>query len=268
MKKILFFLLLCTACYAESDKNIHPQGMTIETRFLPPKGYSRIPVQRNSFARYLRSLPLKPHNSSVRYYDGTIKQNNGIYDAVIDLPIGKKDLHQCADAIMRLRAEYFWQQGKYDAIHFNFTNGFRADYSEWMKGRRIKVKGNTVWWNNRTAPSNTYEDFWQYLEYIFMYAGTASLSKEMHRIDIQKMQIGDVFIIGGHPGHAVLIVDIAKNKENNIAFMLAQSYMPAQEMHILKNPQQQALSPWYLLDDSEKLYTPEWTFKKTDLKRF
>jgi len=36
----------------------------------------------------------------------------------------------------------------------------------------------------------------------------------------------------------------------------------------LKNPVNKDLSPWYYLEDSDKLYTPEWTFEKTDLKRF
>ncbi|MEZ4798767.1 MAG: DUF4846 domain-containing protein [Flavobacteriales bacterium] len=57
--------------------------------------------------------------------------NYDVYDAVVDLEIGTKDLHQCADAVMRLRAEYLWVTQQYDKIHFNFTNGFRVDYTEW-----------------------------------------------------------------------------------------------------------------------------------------
>ena len=59
------------------------------------------------------------------------------------------------------------------------------------------------------------------------------------------MKIGDVFIKGGSPGHAVTIVDIAINpKTNKKVFLLAQSYMPAQEIKILKNPNNSELSPW------------------------
>ncbi|MDE6162595.1 MAG: DUF4846 domain-containing protein, partial [Bacteroides sp.] len=49
-----------------------------------------------------------------------------------------------------------------------------------------------------------------------------------------------------------------------------QSYMPAQQIHILANPVSRSLSPWYELaeTDTEKLYTPEWIFSWKDLKRF
>ncbi|MBN2610182.1 MAG: hypothetical protein JXB00_01355, partial [Bacteroidales bacterium] len=54
----------------------------------------------------------------------------------------------------------------------------------------------------------------------------------------------------------------------NKVFLLAQSYMPAQDIQILKNPNDKSISPWYSLDFEGDLITPEWTFKKTDLKRF
>ena len=50
--------------------------------------------------------------------------------------------------------------------------------------------------------------------------------------------------------------------------MLAQSSMPAQEMQIMKNPNDEKLSTWYFIDFGETLYTPEWIFTKNDLKRF
>lgn len=246
-----------------------PEGMLLSERFHPPAGFQRIPVDSASFGAYLRRLPLKPHGSKVLYYNGAEKNSSGIYLAVADLPIGRRDLHQCADAVMRLRAEYLFEQKDYMAIHFNFTNGFRVDYTEWMKGRRIRVSGNRVSWVNSAQPSNSYEDFWKYMETIFMYAGTLSLSKEMKTVAIGEMWIGDVFIQGGSPGHAVIVVDMAENPETGERlFMLAQSYMPAQELQILQNPASREPDPWYELGFGEKLYTPEWTFGKGDLKRF
>lgn len=44
--------------------------------------------------------------------------------------------------------------------------------------------------------------------------------------------------------------------------------MPAQSIHILKNPVNPALSPWYEADNSAVVQTPEWTFTTKDLKRF
>lgn len=245
------------------------QGKTIKERFVVPKGYSRTTESKNSFGEYLRNLPLKPSGSLVKYYNRSSKANNKVYDAVVDLPIGDKDLHQCADAIMRLRADYFYSQKQYDKIHFNFTNGFRFDYYKWRQGYRIVVKGNKTSWVKTTKPSDSKEDYWKYLEMVFNYAGTASLSKEMKTIPVSDMQIGDVFIKGGFPGHAVIVVDMAKNGNEKL-FLLAQSYMPAQELQILLNPNISSNNKvcWYALTDNPALETPEWNFKSSELKRF
>ena len=183
---------------------------------------------------------------------------------MVDLKIGNKNLHQCADAVIRLRAEYLYQQKQLDKIHFNFTNGFRADYAEWMKGNRVVVQGNKTYWTHTHSPANTYQDFWDYLEVVFSYAGTLSLAKELESVNIDDLQIGDVFIQGGSPGHAIIVVDLAINPQNNEKiFLLAQSYMPAQEIQILKNPNNRELSPWYSADFGDVLKTPEWIFYKT-----
>ena len=86
---------------------------------------------------------------------------------------------------------------------------------------------------------------------------------------IEDMQIGDLFLKGATPGHAVIIMDMAKNKKTGEKiFLLAQSYMPAQDIHILKNPDSEQLSPWYSVNFGEVLETPEWTFEKGQLMRF
>jgi len=244
-------------------------GNTIQQRFQLPQGFVREEESKTSFAFFLRNIPLKPLGSDVLYFDGTIKSNRNVYEAVVDLPIGKQDLHQCADAVMRLRADYFYSQKQYDKIHFNFTNGFRVDFSKWVEGYRIAIKGNKTSWVKTAKPSDSYQTYWKYLETVFMYAGTASLEKELKSINALDIKIGDVFIKGGFPGHAVIVVDVAVNPKNNQKIMLlAQSYMPAQEIQILKNPNNSSLSPWYAVDFGTSLKTPEWTFSSSQLKRF
>ena len=44
--------------------------------------------------------------------------------------------------------------------------------------------------------------------------------------------------------------------------------MPAQEIHILKNPNDRNMSPWYSATYGEHLVTPEWTFARGELRRF
>ena len=101
MKKLIFILIFCF-------HNSFSQN-TIQSRFDVPQGFVRTKEAVNSFGSYLRNLPLKPVGTQVKYFNGAIKTKPNVYDAVIDLPIGNKDLHQCADAVMRLRADFFYQ---------------------------------------------------------------------------------------------------------------------------------------------------------------
>lgn len=276
--KILFpFLLMlrtCAAPHVSAELPNHETAPVADSllfqRFSPPAGYHRSAVEPTSFAHYLRHLPLKPPGSKVLLYDGREKRNQSVHVAVVDLPIGKKDLHQCADAVMRLRAEYLWKTKQFNKIHFNLTNGFRTDYDRWRKGGRVKVTGNRTEWVQTAASSDSYAVFWQYLEFVFSYAGTLSLSKELEPVALADMQIGDVLIQGGSPGHAVIVVDMAVNDAGKKVFLLAQSYMPAQEIHVLKNESNPKMSPWYELDASaDKIETPEWEFElQRGLRRF
>ncbi|RPD96451.1 hypothetical protein EGM88_08770 [Aureibaculum marinum] len=251
----------------EQDR-INPDGHTLKTRFNPPNGYKRDSLQKDSFGYFLQNYPLKKHGKQVRLYNGNLKNRQDVHAAIFDINVGKRNLQQCADAAIRLRADYLYQQKKYDSIHFNFTNGFNAKYNKWRSGQRISVKGNTVSWYSGAEQSNSRATFDKYLTMVFSYAGTLSLEKEMKKIDVEDLQIGDVFIQGGNPGHAVVVVDVVKNDNGKKLFLLAQSYMPAQEIHVLKNFNNTSISPWYDAEYLQYLYTPEWNFTKKNLRRF
>lgn len=55
---------------------------------------------------------------------------------------------------------------------------------------------------------------------VFMYAGTASLSKELRTVPYTSLQAGDVFIKGGSPGHAVIVVDVAIHPKTKRKFFI------------------------------------------------
>jgi hypothetical protein len=130
------------------------------------------------------------------------------------------------------------------------------------------VKDNKVSWVKKASKDRTYKGFRSYMNAVFRYAGTSSLTKEMNYKSPSKMQPGDVFIKGGFPGHAVIVMDMAVDTvSGDKLFMLAQSYMPAQDIHILRNPDEEN-TPWYRIPEGEWLHTPEWTFKVSDLKSF
>ncbi len=237
-----------------TDNYINPTGTTVISRFNLPEGFGFSPVQEDSWGSFLRSLPLKPDGSEVKTFNGEIKANYNTYLAVVDLPIGSKDLHQCADAVMRLRAEYLFSQSRFNEISFRQASGKSLAYRAWLAGK---------------TPDKT--NLWTYLETVFNTANTASLNQQLKSKPIESLEVGDVFITGpprGYSfGHAIIVVDKCVDKAGKVKFMLAQSYMPAQEIQILDNPASPGC-PWYDLPFGESLQTPEWVFTSDQLKSF
>lgn len=251
------------------DTGTIPSGESVLERFKVPEGFKRVTPQKGSFGYFLQRFPLKPDGTAVHLFDGRLKSSQQVHAAVMDIDVGKRDLQQCADAIIRLRAEYFWQSRQYADIRFDLTNGFRADYARWRRGERVAVQGNETSWYDAKAPAEDYSGFRKYLEFVFSYAGTLSLARESVPVKLEDIRIGDFFIKGGSPGHAVLVVDLAQSEATGEKiFLLAQSYMPAQDIHILKNFDRPNISPWFSNRIDQQLFTPEWTFDREQLKRF
>lgn len=253
----------------EPDEKVklNESGMTILERFSPPKGSKRITLETGSFGEYLRNLPLKPFGEEVTYYDGRKKPDRA-YLSVVDQDITKRNLQQCADAIMRLKGEYHYARGEYDKIAFHFVNGFLCDFKTWSKGNTVSIEGNRTSWTRKGSNDSSYESFRKYMDLVHAYASTLSLEDELKQVSAMEMTVGDVFIQGGSPGHAIIVVDMAEDLATGKKyFMLAQSYMPAQETQILRNLNDPSLSPWYELKEGS-LSTPEWNFVEGSLKRF
>lgn len=209
-----------------------------------PTGFTRISASPESFTGWLRSVPLKK-DKTVYLYNGERKRNQAAQFAVIDIPTGNKDLQQCADVVMRLRAEYLYKYKLYKDIAF-------MDYA----GKWYRWNGG----DNRGGFDN-------YLQTVFGWCGSASLEKQLKTVsDFDVIKPGDVLVQGGFPGHAVMVVDMAMDKNGKRIYLLAQGYQPAQDMHVLVNPNDLNLSPWYAVNMDGDIFTPEWTFNKANLK--
>jgi hypothetical protein len=225
--------------------NAPANAETLEHRFPPPAGFERAGAPDGSWAQWLRGLPMKPAGAQVHLYTGALKWRQDVHAGVIDIDVGDRDLQQCADAIMRLRAEWLFVSGRARDIRFVDTDGKR-----------------------RVFKGGDYQSLRKYLVLVFAYAGTYSLEQELKPAPLSAIAIGDVFIKGGFPGHAVLVADLAENRTTGERRMLlVQSYMPAQEMHVLKCPQSPGL-PWYPASFEGSLVTPEWTFPAGSLRRW
>ncbi len=244
---------------------INPTGKTVETRFNLPLNYQRLGIEKNSFGEYLRNFPLKNDKAKVYFYNDSEKTNSQQV-AVLDIDRGTKDLQQCADAVMRLRAEYLFAQKRIQEISFKTFSGISMNYVKYKQGYRLSNQGFT----KVKGVDNSPEGFRKYLDMVFSYANTYTLEKEMKTVkDLRDLQRGDVFIVSNPKsyGHAMIVMDVAENQQTkDKVFLLAQSYMPAQDIHIVKNPKGGA---WYSLKDLDsQLYTPEWTFLVSALHRF
>lgn len=222
------------------NQNLHQKIADIPL----PAGYKRAQIIQGSFAAWLKNIALKKDRTVYRF-DGSRKPYQSAQFAVLDISVGKNDLQQCADAVMRLRAEYLFSRNRFSDIVFSDNNGTKYNFRE---------------------PYNRI-NFDRYLNRVFGMCGSASLAKQMKtRGEMRKVEPGDVLIRGGFPGHAVIVLDVAVNNAGKKIYLLAQSYMPAQDVHVLLNPVNKEISPWYEVNDEIMIKTPEYTFTKYELK--
>jgi hypothetical protein len=257
-------IIIFSCCYSPAVLNPYP----IIGAIPPPGGYQRT-TDNDPFTAWLRALPLKK-DRAVHLFNGALKRNQEAQFAVLDISVGRQDLQQCADAIMRLRAEFLYARKDYNAICFFTQQGIALNFLEWTRGRRFRLTGDklTAWSLPGHHQCEDRACFDEYLQMVFSYCGTLSLEKQLVPVPyFRDIRPGDVLITGGSPGHAMLVTDMASDAAGHKIYLLAQSYMPAQDIHIVKNPMNDGLSPWYRADEP-LIITPEWTFHSFQLRRW
>ena len=219
---------------------------------------------------FIENFKLKPYASPILKYDGTPISTQHLHEAVFDIDTGNKDLQQCADAVIRLRAEYLFKTKKFDEIKFHFTSGDLVFWNDYKNGRRAFVNGNFVSFRKTAGFDDSYQNFRNYLDLIFNYAGTISLNQETKPVTKNSdLKTGDILITQGSPGHVVFIAGVCKNKEGKKLFLLGEGFTPAQSIHLLSNPFNKNISPWYNLDiDNSETKTARYIFKPTNFRHF
>jgi hypothetical protein len=268
---LVFISNLFYACGNHSEIKTNPEGETIKERIAPPEGFEWVLEKEGSFGEFLQNLKLQKEGSKVLNYSQHPIINQYAHVAIIDYDIGNKDLQQCADAVIRLRAEYLFKQKRYDEIKFQFTNGDVFRWNDYKKGVRPKlINSNKVVFEQVANYDESYKSFRNYLDIIFMYAGSISLNRETNEVkENNKISTGDILITPGSPGHVVIIVGKAKNLNHETVFLLAQGYTPAQSIHVLNNPNNKKKNPWYILDlNKSPTATARYLFKKTNIRSF
>lgn len=253
-----------------SDANyIDTKGTTIIKRIKVPEGYTRATYPENSFQHFIQQYPLQPYGSKIINYDGNPYFYQSGHVGILQLSVPKNGLQQCADALIRLRAEYLWKMNRKDKIGYEFTSGHYCSWKNYAEGYRPKVNGNKVSFHKTAKANHSKENFYSYLNLIFTYSGTLSLYNELPKVTTTKaLQVGDMLVYPGTPGHIVMIVDEIVNAQGEKRFALAQGNTPAQSVHLLKNPMDATWSPWYQLAPQQYIEVPGYYFESAKFIRF
>lgn len=248
---------------------IDPDGMTQETRILPPEGYTRVPASEGSFLSYMRRMPVYEEGTPVYTYQGkALSAANAA--AVYDLTLGKEGYQECADSIIRLWSEYFYATGQTGRIAFHLTNGFATSYEKWSHGSRILAVGSLSWSLPLKPPEDSAQTLHDYLYTVMRYAGTRSLEAESEPISAADARAGDILCHGGSPGHAVVLADVAENERGERIFLIAQGFQPSQSCHIIGGVTQDDC-PWYTTEQlgaDTSISLSSYTFHPGELRRW
>ena len=210
-----------------------------------PLGYTRID---DSYAEWLRELPLKRKGSKVKLYTGGNAYYQWLSTGVIDMPM-LSNAEQCADMTMRLRAEYLFSQGRYSEIQFTDVNGNHLQY--YGGGSRKALE--------------------KFLKKAYGVCSTFSVSRETEPRNISDVQPGDVLVYTARKlegmGHALIVVDVARNGKK-VAIMCAEGNTPARELHIVRNLNPLS-NPWFFFDgDESTLWVSVFHFGKDELRHY
>ena len=232
-------------------QSLVPEGKTLETRIIPPDGFERVPVKEGSFGEYMRNYPLLPDDIKIPVYDGTTISSTDVA-AVFDISLGTEGYQQCADSVIRLYSDYFYETGQLDRISFMFSNGDECSYDRWRRGKRMLVLANISCEIPAALPDDSHQQYMNYLKEVMRYAGTLSLQKESEVIPV------------------VMVVDEAVNENGEKCYLFGQSFIPAVCFHILSRTEGSEVTPWFTQEELEKdsFVIGTFGFKKEDIRRW
>ena len=254
---------------SKTTQLIKPKGATISDRVLLPEGFKRVAYPKGSFQSYLRNYALKPFGTKIINYDKTEYYWQKGHIGILDISVPENGLQQCADALIRIRSEYLWENNQKEAIGFNFTSGHYCSWINYAEGFRPNINGRKVTFHKAAQPNHSKTNFYKYLNLIYMYSGTLSLYNELESIKLNSdIQLGDMLILGGSPGHIMMVCDEIVNQKGEKKYLLFQGNTPAQSVHLVKNLEDSVFSPWYSLKIDNTIPVSNFTFSSAKFVRF
>lgn len=245
---VLFPLILFSQnCITEANAQL-----TIGSIPLPSNGYLRIKVEPASFGEWLRDLPLKEKNSSVLDYRGKIFKSgtDSIVAGVVNWDIKNRRLEQCMDILIRLYAEYSRKCNITTRLSLPLPGGYWLGWEEWKNGFRPVFKGINVKLSKKTIYDNTPTAFQRYLNTVYNASHTQQFYHAYQAVDRAEVEIGDFIVKKGTKGHAIMIVDLAKNERGDLVALIGNGDTPACQFFLLNFRTGQ---PWIPLVFAEEI---------------
>ncbi len=95
------------------------------------------------------------------------------------------------------------------------------------------------------------------------YSNSYSIKKGAVRIDNYRLAPGDMYVQNKDDGigHVSLIVDAAKNQENERVYLIGYGFIPAQEFHIEKSGSEHGIGGWFTAQGYQQ-YLSEFPFSR------
>jgi hypothetical protein len=228
---------------------------TLQSRFATPSGATRVAVEAGSFGEWLRNLPLAAPGTPSKNFKGDVVYpgDDQYLGAVIAIDIGKIDLQQSPDVVIRLHAEWLFSQGNKD-ITYRGATGLDMPLSKWARGERMDSQGASVFWVMKSKPSEIdHAEFRRYLNAVFTWANSTSLAQQAEAIAADELRPGDFFVHLGSPGHALVVLDVARKPKGPPLALLGQALNPSENPFVLQLGKATA---WFSLRAPGPIITP------------
>ncbi|RYZ57354.1 MAG: hypothetical protein EOO14_11085, partial [Chitinophagaceae bacterium] len=178
MRKLL--LSFSALCFLACENKVTKKQLVLSAQ--EPSPVKRIEItDKESWLYFLQNLPEK--EGAIVDYKGQAVADQEKMFSLLNYDVGKRDLQQCADALMRLRAEYLFARQRYEEIRFHFTNGTLYTFKAYVSGLRPVASGSSVRFITTQPALYTHAHLRSYLDLVYAYAGTISLAGELKSID-------------------------------------------------------------------------------------